>query len=57
MTTRRTLRNITICNKQAARAGRQLIDDASLGPEASKALRDAFDAAWLEIAGNFSTTS
>ena len=41
--------------QQAACAGRQLIDDASLGPEASKALKDAFDAAWLEIAGNFSS--
>ena len=41
--------------QQAACAGRQLIDDASLGPEASKAIKAAFDAAWREIAGNFST--
>jgi hypothetical protein len=41
--------------QQAACAVRPLIDDASLGPEASKAIKDAFDAAWREIAGNFST--
>ena len=32
---------------------RQLIDGASFGPEALKAIRQAFDKAWLEIAGNF----
>ena len=32
---------------------RQLIDGASFGPEALKAIGDAFDAAWAEIAGNF----
>jgi hypothetical protein len=41
--------------QQAACAVRQLIDDASLGPEASKAVKDALDATWREIAGNFST--
>jgi hypothetical protein len=41
--------------QQAPCAGRQLIDDASLGPEASKALKDAFDATWLQISGNFSS--
>ena len=29
---------------------RQLIDGASFGPEALKAIGDAFDAAWAEIA-------
>jgi hypothetical protein len=32
---------------------RQLIDDASYGPEAVKALGQAFDEAWVNIAGNF----
>ena len=32
---------------------RQLIDGASFGPEALKAIGNAFDAAWAEIAGNF----
>ena len=32
---------------------KQLIDGASFGPEALKAIGDAFDAAWAEIAGNF----
>ena len=41
--------------KQAACAGRRLIENASLGPEASKAIKDSFDATWREIAGNFST--
>jgi hypothetical protein len=41
--------------QQAACAARQLIDDASLGPEASKAIKDAFDAVWREISGNFSS--
>jgi hypothetical protein len=30
-----------------------LIDNGSFGPEALKAIGDAFDAAWQEIAGNF----
>jgi hypothetical protein len=34
---------------------RQLIDGASFGPDAVKALGDAFDAAWAEIAGGFGT--
>jgi hypothetical protein len=33
---------------------RELIDGASFGPEALKAIGEAFDAAWAEIAGNFS---
>jgi hypothetical protein len=32
---------------------RQLIDGASFGPESLKAIGEAFDAAWAEIAGNF----
>jgi hypothetical protein len=32
---------------------RQLIDGASYGPEALKAIGQAFDEAWLQIAGNF----
>jgi hypothetical protein len=32
----------------------QLIEDANYGPEASKAIRQAFDEAWLVIARNFS---
>jgi hypothetical protein len=33
--------------------GQQLIDGASFGPEAMKAIGDTFDAAWVDIAGNF----
>jgi hypothetical protein len=32
---------------------RQLIDGAAFGPDALRAISDAFDAAWAEIAGNF----
>jgi len=32
---------------------RQLIDGASYGPEALKAMGRAFEEAWAEIAGNF----
>jgi hypothetical protein len=32
---------------------RHLIDSASYGPEALKAIGQAFDDAWREIAGNF----
>ena len=32
---------------------RQLIDGASFGPDALRAIGEAFDAAWAEIAGNF----
>ena len=32
---------------------RQLINGASFGPEALRAIGQAFDKAWLEIAGNF----
>ena len=36
------------------RAPRPLIDNASFGPETLKAIGEAFDAAWLEISGNYS---
>ena len=36
---------------------RQLIDGASFGPEALKAISHAFDEAWREIAGNFGDDS
>jgi len=32
---------------------RQLIDNASFGPDALRVMGEAFDAAWAEIAGNF----
>ena len=32
---------------------RALIDNASFGPDALKAMGQAFDEAWAEIAGNF----
>ena len=32
---------------------RQLIDGASFGPEALRAIGEAFDTAWADIAGNF----
>ena len=32
---------------------RQLINGAAFGPDALKAIGQAFDKAWLEIAGNF----
>ena len=38
--------------KDAARA-RELIDGASFGPDALKAIGQAFDLAWAEIANNF----
>jgi hypothetical protein len=34
---------------------RQLIGGASFGPDTLKAIGDAFDAAWAEIAGRFGT--
>ena len=37
----------------AATNARELIGGASFGPEALKALGEAFDAAWATIAGNF----
>jgi hypothetical protein len=35
---------------------RRLIDGASFGPETIKAMGQAFDQAWAEIAGSFGTT-
>jgi len=32
------------------------MDRASLGPDTLKAVCEAFDQAWMEIAGNFGTT-
>ena len=32
---------------------RQLIDGTSFGPDALKTIWQAFDAAWLEVVGNF----
>ena len=37
----------------AAVKAQQLIDGAAYGPEALKAIGQAFDEAWLQIAGNF----
>ena len=34
---------------------RQLIDGASFGPDALRAIGDAFDAAWAEISDKFGT--
>ena len=36
---------------------RQLIDGCSFGPEALKAIGQAFDTAWQEIAGNFGSAA
>jgi hypothetical protein len=32
---------------------KQLIDGASFGPDALRAIAEAFDAVWVDIAGNF----
>jgi hypothetical protein len=37
----------------ATMKARRLIDGASFGPDALKAIGQAFDEAWVEIAGNF----
>jgi hypothetical protein len=39
--------------KQTATKAWKLVDGASFGPEAMKAIVAAFDAAWAEICGNF----
>jgi len=41
------------CLWKAIMRARQLIDNASFGPDALKVMGEAFDAAWAEIAGNF----
>jgi hypothetical protein len=42
-----------ICSWREDMKARQLIDSASYGPDALKAMGQAFDAAWHEIAGSF----
>ena len=44
---------MTAVGKNATARAHQLIDGASFGPEALKAIGEAFDAGWAEIAGNF----
>lgn len=44
---------MTSVDTAAVAKARQLIDGASFGPEALKAIGAAFDAAWAKIAGNF----
>jgi len=39
--------------REATTKARHLIDGASFGPEALKAIGEAFDAAWAEISNNF----
>jgi ribosomal protein S7 len=39
--------------REAQTKARHLIDGASFGPEALKAIGEAFDAAWAEVSGNF----
>ena len=39
--------------REALTKARNLIDGASFGPEALKAIGEAFDAAWAEISANF----
>jgi hypothetical protein len=39
--------------REAPTKARHLIDGASFGPEAVKAIGAAFDAAWAEISANF----
>ena len=44
---------MTKAPKATATKARQLIDGASFGPEALKAIGEAFDAAWATISANF----
>jgi hypothetical protein len=44
---------MTSVRRGTATKARQLIDGASFGPEALKAIGEAFDAAWSEISKNF----
>jgi len=39
--------------RELAMKARRLIDGATFGPETLKALGEAFDQAWAQIAGNF----
>ena len=43
----------TMLDNARAMKARERIDGAAFGPEALKAIGQAFDEAWLEIAGNF----
>jgi len=40
-------------SREAQTRARHLIDGASFGPEALKAIGEVFDAAWAEVSGNF----
>jgi hypothetical protein len=40
-------------SREALAKARQLVDGASFGPDALKAIGTAFDEAWAEIASNF----
>jgi hypothetical protein len=44
---------MTSVGTAAGTNARQLIDGASFGPVALKAIKEAFDAAWAQIARNF----
>jgi hypothetical protein len=53
------MRSIALAYKRLAvraelRDPRPLIDNASFGPDALKAIGEAYDTAWLEIAANYS---
>ena len=45
--------NRTMLDNGGAMKARERIDGAAFGPEALNAIGQAFDEAWLEIAGNF----
>ncbi|MFZ0854039.1 MAG: hypothetical protein WAO08_33170 [Hyphomicrobiaceae bacterium] len=47
-------RNVRMSKNTVVMRARQLLDGASFGPDALKVIDVAFDAAWVEIAGNFS---
>ena len=48
-----TMTTRTMLDNAGAMKARKLFDGASFGPEALKAIGQAFDEAWQEIAGNF----
>ena len=43
----------TVAQGKAIMRARQLIDNASFGPDALKVMGEAFDAAWAEIADTY----
>ena len=49
-----TARNVRMSKNTVVMRARQLLDGASFGPDALRVIDVAFDAAWVEIAGNFS---